>query len=45
MVIYSNNQDILAHHNQKRHLWTICILVYIPPTLVKEISSVLSQIL
>ena len=40
MVIYGNNQNIVTHHNKKRHLWTICMLVYISPSLVKEIASV-----
>ena len=40
IVISDNNQDILTHHNQKRNLWTICILVYTPPSLVNEIASV-----
>ena len=29
----------LTHHNQKWDLWTICIIIYISPSLVKEISS------
>ena len=43
IVIFDNNQDILTHHNQKRDLSTICILVYTPPSLVKEIASVKSK--
>ena len=31
---------ISYHTNHKRHLSTICILVYISPSLVKEIASV-----
>ena len=38
--MYDNNQDVLTHHNQKRDLWTICILIYISPILIKEIASV-----
>ena len=40
IVIYNNNWDILTHHNQKWDLWTICVLIYILPALVKEIASV-----
>ena len=40
IIINDNNQDILAHHNQKRGLLTICIPIYISPSLVKEIASV-----
>ena len=38
--MYDNNQDVLTHHNQKRDLWTICILIYILPSLAKETASV-----
>ena len=38
-VIYDNNQDILTH-NKKGDLGTICIPLYISPSLVKEIASV-----
>ena len=39
IVISNNDQDILTHHNQKRNLWTIFILVYISPLLIKQIAS------
>ena len=40
IVIRDYNQDFLTHHNQKRDLWTICVPIYISPSLVKEIASV-----
>ena len=40
IVIYEKKQDILKHYNQKRVLWTIYLLIYISPALVKEIASV-----
>ena len=40
IVICDKNQDILPHHNHKRDLLNICILIYISSALVKEIASV-----
>ena len=41
IVIYDDYQIILTHHNQKTDLWTICIPIYISPSFVKEIASLL----
>ena len=43
IVLYDNSQDILTQNDQKSDLWTICLLIYISPSLVKEIGPVKTQ--
>ena len=43
IVLYDNSQDILTQNDQRSDLWTICLLIYISPSLVKEIGPVKTQ--